>query len=151
MKIHQLCCIAAVGLVITISADGKEDKLKPEELVAKHLASIGNAEALSAVRSRAAEGQTQLIFRLGAHGQLNGPATMVSEGQKVYVGMMFPVLDYRWDDTGYIAPRNCLPAIPHHLKIVEDFVDYKLVPGNVRPDDEPITIVYDNSKKLIIK
>ncbi len=106
MEIHQGDCLmrivyvfwtAAIGITLSVPARGKEEKIKPEELVAKHLASIGPAEALAAVRNRTVTGTARLTFRLGGHGQLNGPASMVSEGRKLYIGMMFPALEYRSD------------------------------------------------------
>jgi len=133
MRIHRLFRIAAIGLALSVSAYGEEEKLKPGELVAKHLASIGNAEALSAVRNRVAEGKTQVVFRLGAHGQLNGPTTAVSEGQKVYIGMMFPALDYRSDQLVYdgrnVTVSQLSPGRRSQLGVIVHQNDFLLKEG----------------------
>ncbi len=97
---HMFWTVTAV-IALSVPVSGKDEKIKPEELVAKHLASIGAADALAGVRNRTITGTAQLIFRLGGHGQLNGPASMVSEGRKVYIGMMFPALAYRSDQFSF--------------------------------------------------
>jgi hypothetical protein len=38
------------------------EKIKPEELVAKHLASIGNPEARMAIRNRTILGDSDVVF-----------------------------------------------------------------------------------------
>ncbi len=101
MRIGHMFWTTAVGIALSIPAGGKEERIKPEELVAKHLASIGPAEALAAARNRVVTGTTQLTFRLGGHGQLNGPASLVSEGRKLYIGMMFPALEYSSDQFAF--------------------------------------------------
>ncbi|NWG14189.1 MAG: hypothetical protein HXY20_11710 [Acidobacteria bacterium] len=101
MRITRLLWTAAAGISLSVPALAKEEKMKPEELVAKHVASIGSAAALSAAANRSITGTTQLIFRLGGHGQLKGPTRIVSEGRKIYLGMMFAALDYRSDQFSF--------------------------------------------------
>jgi len=81
--------------------DAKEEKLKLEELVAKHLASIGTPEALAAARSRTIAGTAQVIFRIGGQGLLNGKGSVVSEGRKYFIGMDFGILNYPADDLAF--------------------------------------------------
>src|SRR5436190_2019514 len=59
--------LALVLLAICFSpslTSAKDEKLKPEDLVAKHLDSIGPAEKRNAVKSRATSGATQVVFRV---------------------------------------------------------------------------------------
>ncbi len=69
--------------------------IKPEELVAKHLSSIGSAEARSAVKNRVASGAAQVTFRLPTSGRLPGNGTILSDGGRVRIEMMFAALDYQ--------------------------------------------------------
>jgi hypothetical protein len=68
--------------------------MKPEELVAKHLDSIGTPEARAAVRNRVATGVGQVVFRLPSTGLKQGNADMVSEGKKLRIWMVFNANDY---------------------------------------------------------
>jgi hypothetical protein len=87
---------AAVGLaVICVTYVGAKDaKLKPEELVEKHVASIGEPAARSGVQSRLVSGTSTAVFRLGGHGNLQGKNNILSEGHKIRIGMIFPALEY---------------------------------------------------------
>jgi hypothetical protein len=79
----------------------KEEKLKVEELVAKHLASIGTPEALAATRSRSIEGKAQVIFRVGGSGMLPGKGSIVSDGRKYFIGMEFGVVNYPAEEMAF--------------------------------------------------
>lgn len=74
-------------------AGAKDAKMKPEELVAKHLESIGTPEARAAVKNRLATGAAQFTMRLPSAGQLIGPATVVSSGKMFRIAMMFNTQD----------------------------------------------------------
>jgi hypothetical protein len=70
------------------------DKIKPEELVAKHLDSIGTEAARAAVHNRTVTGNTGIVFRLGGKGQAEGRGAIVSEGRQVRFHMPFSALEY---------------------------------------------------------
>jgi len=72
----------------------KDQKMKPEELVAKHLDSIGTAEARAAVQNRVATGIGQVVFRLPTAGLKQGNADLTSEGKKLRISMIFNTNDY---------------------------------------------------------
>src|SRR5690349_2815605 len=88
--------IAAFFIVTAIAPvfRAKDEKIKPEELVAKHLASIGPAEKLKAIKSRTTQGTVQVVFRVGGSGTLNGKASILSQGNMIRSGFIFPALDY---------------------------------------------------------
>src|SRR5450755_65182 len=69
--------------------------MKPEDLVAKHLNSIGTAEARAAVKSRVAQGTSQFKIRVGGGGELQGTSALVSEGRKAVVMIKLTNGDYR--------------------------------------------------------
>jgi hypothetical protein len=95
MKIHFIWRqIFPAVLLFSLISPAKDTKLKPEEVVARHLASIGAPEALSGVRSRIMSGKGQTISRMPTSGQSSGTATVQSEGRKFAFKWLFSALDY---------------------------------------------------------
>ena len=67
-------------------------KLTPEELIARHLDSIGTAEARSKASNRVAGGETKFISRLGGSANADGDAMMVSSGAKLRFGIKLALI-----------------------------------------------------------
>jgi len=63
--------------------------LKPEDLVAKHLAAIGTPEARGALKTRVAQGEAVCKVVVGGGGQIVGTTGMVSDGRKQRFVMKF--------------------------------------------------------------
>jgi len=111
--------VAMSALVLTAPPSAaKDEKLKPEELIAKHLDSIGPAEKRKAVKSRTTIGRAEVAFRVGGSGTLNGKANILSQGNSVRLGFVFPALDYPGEQmafngekvtAGQISPGNYSP------------------------------------------
>src|SRR5690349_447015 len=79
------------GLVHSATAD----KLTAEELIKKHLASIGSAEDIAASHTRVATGSTQAKLRLtNTAVELSGPAQIASDGDKFLLAMIFQSNNY---------------------------------------------------------
>jgi hypothetical protein len=64
--------------------------LKPEELVAHHLDSLGTAAARGANKSRVVQGTARFKMLVGGGGQLEGKGAVVSEERKLNIMMKFP-------------------------------------------------------------
>jgi len=77
------------------------DKLKPEELIEKHLESIGTEKARSAIKTRIIAGTSQVIFRTAPVGQSYGRAVFASEGVKNLIGMSFHSSVYPREEFGF--------------------------------------------------
>src|SRR5260370_21499630 len=77
------------------------DKMKPEELVAKHLESIGSAKDRASVTTRIIAGSSQVIFRTPPPGQATGRAVLASDGVKSLIGMSFPSPVYPREELGF--------------------------------------------------
>jgi hypothetical protein len=82
----------------------KPREIKPEELVAEHVKSLGAPEAIAAIRSRSAGGSTHFRFVTGATGNLQGKAQLVSEKGKLgivlrYGGIEYPGEHFAFDGT----------------------------------------------------
>ncbi len=82
-----LACLVVPGLAA-------KDKMKPEELVARHLESVGTAEARAAAGSRVVTGTVATTVRLGGSGQAQGEARLVSDGPRSAFNMVFGLSDY---------------------------------------------------------
>ena len=95
--------LSALAFVLLLSAlvFAGGQKLKPAELVEKHLASIGSAEARAAARNRVAVGDADVVFRLGANGQLSGTGNFLSEGPMIRLGLIFNGVEYPGELFGF--------------------------------------------------
>jgi len=83
-----VCLILVPGLLLHAS------DLKPEEVVAKHLDSIGTAAARAAIKNRVVQGSAMFKLVVGGHGTLDGKAGLVSEQHKCNFVLKFTG-DYR--------------------------------------------------------
>lgn len=66
------------------------DKITANELVARHLESIGTAKVRASITTRIIAGTSLVIFRTPPPGQATGRAVLASEGLKNLIGMSFP-------------------------------------------------------------
>ena len=73
--------------------------MKAEEIVARHLESIGPAKARSS--ARIISGTAQVILRTPPPGQAIGKAVLASDGLKYLVGMSFPSPVYPREELGF--------------------------------------------------
>jgi hypothetical protein len=70
-------------------------EMKPEEIVARHLDSIGTAEVRAGAKSRIVQGTSHYKIRVGAGGELQGTSALVSEGRKSVLMIKLINQDYR--------------------------------------------------------
>lgn len=102
---RSMCVI--ISLLLLGLADGplplssKDEKIKVDDLIAKHVASIGTPEAIAAARNRVTSGTVQLLFRLGNQGQLQGKCNIMSEGRLVRIGMNFAAQQYPFEQLAF--------------------------------------------------
>lgn len=99
MRIKGISLFLICAMLLVVSGgsvySSSADKLSTEELVTKHLASIGSAEELAAARTRVATGATQARLRLtNAAVELSGPAQLASDGDKFLLAMVFQSNNY---------------------------------------------------------
>jgi hypothetical protein len=76
-------------------------KLKPEEIIAKHLDSIGTAEARAAAKSRMIVGDVLVTFISQKNQTAQGRIVMASEGNKSLLGMTLNAADYQMEKFTY--------------------------------------------------
>ncbi len=92
--------IVALGSII-IPPSLQGDRLKPEEVLARHLNSIGREKARSAIKTRIIVGTSQVVFRTAPVGQTYGRAVLASEGLKSLIGMSFYSPVYPREEFGF--------------------------------------------------
>jgi len=66
------------------------DKLKSEDIVAKHLASIGTPEARAAAKTRVAEGSADMQEIVRGSSALHGNANLFCDNRRLKIAMAFP-------------------------------------------------------------
>ena len=79
---------------LAMAATGFGQKLKPEEIIAKHLESIGSAEARSAAKSRMMVGDARVVFLSQKNQPTVGRVVMASAGDKNFFGLTLNAMDY---------------------------------------------------------
>ena len=102
-KLPSFASLLAITCVLLLAASSKfsAQKLKPEDVVTRHLESIGSAKERAAVSTRIIFGSSQVIFRTPPPGQASGRAVLASEGIKNLIGMSFPSPVYPREEFGF--------------------------------------------------
>jgi hypothetical protein len=86
----------------TTGAAPTDDKMKAEDVVAKHLESIGPEAARSGSKSLVAVGTSRAVFKVrNEAGAIDGRLAIGSEGNKVLMAMQFPSPEYVGEKFGY--------------------------------------------------
>ena len=111
MKIHSLLLLVFVGW-LALPVFAQENKLKPEELIARHLDALGKVEARAAAQSRVISGSVNLISRLGGSGNMAGQTMMASLGSKFRFGTRFNSPVYPGDDMAFNGKRPMTGFLP---------------------------------------
>jgi hypothetical protein len=96
---------AALAALTPMPRAGAEDKLRPEEVVAKHLEAIGPTEARSPQRSRVALGATLMEVKAGGRGISEGQGLIASTGDKVLLNAAFQSSEYPFERIGFDGER----------------------------------------------
>ena len=91
----------ACALLLAASAKSPAQKMKPEEVVTRHLESIGSAKERGAIKTRIISGTSQVVFHTTPVGQAVGRAVLASEGIKNLIGMSFPSPVYPREELGF--------------------------------------------------
>lgn len=90
-RIYRLFLVALVAITAAVFPNHAraQEKLKPEDIVAKHLESIAAAEMRKSVKSRIAAGTVVAVFRAPGTGKYDGRVVLASDGNKNMIGMGF--------------------------------------------------------------
>ena len=93
------------------TAGTDKDKMSPQDLIAKHLESIGPVEARASATSRVFTGTVVAKFRQGGYGQTQGKAVMASQGSKNLIAMVFGLPDYPHEKFAYDGQKVTVSSI----------------------------------------
>lgn len=88
-------------LLASMLSPSQAEGLTAEDVVAKHLASIGSAQARKAIKSRVIIGTAVATFRLGGKGQADGRAVLASQDNMSLIGISFDVPEYPRENLGF--------------------------------------------------
>jgi hypothetical protein len=77
------------------------EKLKPEEIINKHLEAIGSQDVRTNAQSRVILGVASSTLQVGGNGKIDGGAVMASEGAKNLIGMTFDAPIYPHDKMAF--------------------------------------------------
>jgi hypothetical protein len=111
-RFTSLVSLILIGCCVTTTASSVE-KLKADDVVRRHLESIGTAQQRAAAAHRVIVGKVKFSFRARGTGQTEGDVVLASEGMKSLIGMGFPNQEYPHErlgfdgkifTTGYIRP-----------------------------------------------
>ncbi len=83
-----------VSMLVAASFSVEAQKLKPEEVIAKHIASIAPAEKLATIRSLVAVGEVRVEYISQKNQPASGRIVIASEGNKLFFGMQLNASDY---------------------------------------------------------
>ncbi|HLH32313.1 MAG TPA: hypothetical protein VKY31_14000, partial [Terriglobia bacterium] len=93
--------LAVVLLFMTSTVRAKDEKLKPEQVIARHLESIGPADKLKDVKSRGTAGTAQVDIHVGGQANMTGEGNLMSQGSSVRLSLRYPSLGYPGEQFGY--------------------------------------------------
>ncbi len=102
----QATIVAALVAMLTVSAVGQNKKLTPQELIANHIKTIGNEEAIASLKTRAITGPVKLVRLIGTAAQLDGKGVMISSGPKFIYVMRFSVPEYQSEQMVFDGERS---------------------------------------------
>jgi hypothetical protein len=109
-KLLIALCILTITSALVMAKP--QEKLKAEDVVAKHLAAIGTAEDLAAIKSLIAVGNCKALTRTNAVKELNGVSQLASEGDKVLLALLFNSSTYPFEKAGFNGQNITVALLP---------------------------------------
>lgn len=96
MKIKNMFA-ALVILTTAFSLITPAQKMKPEEIISKHLDSIGKSEKRASIKNRILVGDAVVTFVTRKSPPAKGRIVLASEGEKLFWGMNLDSVDYPYE------------------------------------------------------
>ena len=97
---------------VAVAAPLPQEKLKADDVVARHLASIGSADALASMKSIIAVGRCTALSHTNAFRDQAGISQLASEGDKVVLAMLFNSNLYTSEKAGYDGRKHTVAILP---------------------------------------
>lgn len=99
-----VCLLIVIPSATSTATGGRSpapDKMKPEEVVARHLASIGTAEAREKAKSHVIIGNAVGTFRIGGSGSSQGGSVMASQGTRNLIAIVYGNQEFPYEKMGF--------------------------------------------------
>jgi len=93
--------IALFGVVNAQKSNNKYPKLTVDDVLKKHIASIGTPEDIAAANTRIFMGSGRFTSKIGYIGQLDATVQMASNGDRVLLALVFNSPDYQYEKFGF--------------------------------------------------
>jgi hypothetical protein len=106
MRYIALVCV----LITSLSGIAAAEDTKAEDLVTKHLDSIGTPEARAAVKSCAVQGALRFRIVIGGQGDVTGTWGRVSEQHKSNFVMKFPGIEWKGERFAFDGDKTSFAA-----------------------------------------
>jgi hypothetical protein len=125
LKVNRFAWLVLVLFLPLTAAQAQEKKITVDELVAAHLKSIGNPEAIKGIKSRVMTGLAAVRFIQGASGSYNdGGFVFASEPQRMGLAIKFGALEYPGEYFAYDGKDVTVSNIkPGQKSPVAEFID----------------------------
>ena len=128
---------AITGVIAQSDKDSKKtEKITAEELLAKHVASIGTPEALAAARTRVIVGEGGVRALKGYSGSLVGPVQLASDSERMLFVMLFNSNEYPYEKAAFdgknasvATPNGTRTALSEFLKTKDSILEEGLFTG----------------------
>ncbi len=124
-----LCLLGAAPF--KVPAMGAERGLTAQDVVERHLRSLGSPPAIARIGTRHAGGKAKLTLILGGEssfgsGQFEGRATLISEGHRLGLRMLFPSSIYPGEQCVYDGKKISVKyLVPRSRYSLADFLDHQ--------------------------
>ena len=122
MKKSLFILFSLLAFSMDVGAQNKLDKLTADEVVAKHLASIGTPEAIAAAKTRVLVGEGTLTAKLGTPFTLNSMAQIASQGDKILYTMIFNSTTYPYEKAAFDGKNTSLGLPNGKRTLLTDFL-----------------------------
>ena len=109
---HSPFFAIVAALTLCCSASAQEKKITIEDLITRHLDSIGSAQARAFPKNRVVSGTVKLISRVGVASEVDGQAAMASAGVKLRYSMKFPSPQYPGEQFSYDGTKVLTGYLP---------------------------------------
>jgi len=102
-KFYRISAMMLLLTCLSSASEAQVQKLKAEEIIAKHLEAMGGNETLHSVTTRIASGTVVATFKTPTTAELGGKVVLASEGPKSVMAMMFEnsTSNYPHEKIGY--------------------------------------------------
>jgi len=119
---RKLLLLLTFILMFGSAAVRAQQKMSANEVVAKHLASIGPAEVIASIKSRVMVGTSKLEAKIGTSSFITGPGQLASQGDKVLYALIFNSPNYPYEKAAFDGKDISLGLPNGNRTLLTDFL-----------------------------